>query len=85
MLFDSFEAYDVQETRRVSRAEGRAEGELRNKVQLVCKKLEKGMAVSEIADILEEEETFIQRICDTAEAFAPEYDVDKIVEKLMKK
>ena len=26
MLFDSFEAYDVQETRRVSRAEGRAEG-----------------------------------------------------------
>ena len=25
MLFDSFEAYDVQETRRVSRAEGRAE------------------------------------------------------------
>ncbi len=25
MLFDSFEAYDVQETRRVSRAEGKAE------------------------------------------------------------
>jgi len=26
MLFDSFEAYDVQETRRVSKAEGKAEG-----------------------------------------------------------
>ena len=26
MLFENFEAYDVQETRRVSRAEGRAEG-----------------------------------------------------------
>ena len=26
MLFDSFEAYDVQETRRISRAEGKAEG-----------------------------------------------------------
>ena len=25
MLFDSFEAYDVQETRRISRAEGKAE------------------------------------------------------------
>lgn len=25
MLFDSFEAYDVQETRRVSRAQGRLE------------------------------------------------------------
>lgn len=80
MLFDSFEAYDVQETRRVSRAEG----ELHNKVQLVCKKLKKGMAVPAIADILEEEEAFIQKICDTAETFAPEYDVDKIVEKLMK-
>ena len=27
MMFDSFEAYDVQETRRVSREEGRIEGE----------------------------------------------------------
>ena len=27
MLFDSFEAYDVQETRRISKAEGKAEGE----------------------------------------------------------
>ena len=26
MLFDSFEAYDVQETRRVSKEEGKAEG-----------------------------------------------------------
>ena len=26
MLFENFEAYDVQETRRVSRAEGRTEG-----------------------------------------------------------
>ena len=26
MLFENFEAYDVQETRRISRAEGRAEG-----------------------------------------------------------
>ena len=25
MLFDSFEAYDVQETRRISKAEGKAE------------------------------------------------------------
>lgn len=79
MLFDSFEAYDVQETRRISRAEG----ELRTKVQLVCKKIKKGMSVPEIADILEEEEAFIKRICDTAEAFAPEYNVDKIVAELM--
>ena len=28
MLFDSFEAYDVQETRRISKAEGKAEAVL---------------------------------------------------------
>ena len=27
MMFDNFQAYDVQETRRVSREEGRIEGE----------------------------------------------------------
>ena len=27
MMFDTFEAYDVQETRRISREEGRIEGE----------------------------------------------------------
>ena len=33
MLFDSFEAYDVQETRRVSRAEGREEGKAEGKAE----------------------------------------------------
>lgn len=33
MLFDSFEAYDVQETRRVSKEEGKAEGKAENLAQ----------------------------------------------------
>ena len=43
MLFDSFEAYDVQETRRVSRAEGKAEG----KAELILDFLEELKAVPE--------------------------------------
>ena len=52
MLFDSFEAYDVQETRRISREEGRMEGRLvghlEERIQIICKKLAKNKGVSEI-------------------------------------
>ena len=51
MLFDSFEAYDVQETRRLSREEGR---------------LEKRVEI----------------ICNVAAKYAPDYDVDKIMEEM---
>lgn len=40
MLFDSFEAYDVQETRRVSRMEGRVEGKAEGKAEAVLVLLE---------------------------------------------
>ena len=80
MLFDSFEAYDVQETRRVSREEGSL-GQL---IMLVCKKVRKGYDALEIADMLEEDAGVVQRIYDIAMKYAPEYDVGKIVEKLMK-
>ncbi len=33
MLFDSFEAYDIQETRRISREEGRIEGKIEGKIE----------------------------------------------------
>ena len=35
MLFDSFEAYDVQETRRISKAEGKAEGKAEDILELL--------------------------------------------------
>ena len=35
MLFDSFEAYDVQETRRISKAEGKAEGKAEERKNLL--------------------------------------------------
>ena len=35
MLFENFEAYDVQETRRISRVEGRAEGKAEDILELL--------------------------------------------------
>ena len=78
MLFDSFEAYDVQEMRRISKAEG----EELKLIKLVCKKLQKNCSVPEIADMLEEEESTIQRICNVATEFAPDYDAEVIYENL---
>lgn len=50
MMFDSFEAYDVQETRRVSRKEG----EQLYLIKQIIKKIIKNISVSQIAtDLLE--------------------------------
>lgn len=71
----------LQETRRISREEG-AEEKL---VVQVCKKLKKNYKVPEIAEMLEEEELVIQRICDVAEQFAPDYNITEILKKLRQK
>lgn len=78
MLFDSFEAYDIQETRRISREEGRME-EL---VEIVCKKIQKNLSVEQIADALEKDIPTIQKIYDTAINFAPDYNTEKIMNAL---
>lgn len=50
--------------------------------ELVCKKLRKGKSADIIAEELEEELNRVRHICQVAKAFAPEYDPDRIVEKL---
>lgn len=49
MMFDSFEAYDVQETRRISREEGertgRIEGEQLYLIKKIIKKIQKHYSV----------------------------------------
>lgn len=65
------------------REEGREEGRIETLVTLVCKKLAKGMEAADIADMLEEEEGVIQNICDAAEYYAPDYDVESITMKLL--
>ena len=60
------------------------EGEQLQLIKMVCKKLEKNKAVAQIADELETEEAEIVKIIEAAREFAPEYDVEKILEKLNK-
>ena len=40
------------------------------------------MSAREIANILEEDESVVQRIYDTALSFAPDYDIEKIRKRL---
>lgn len=82
MMFDNFQAYDVQETRRVSREKGRLEGEQLLLIKLVIKKLEKHYSAKQIAEILEESLDTIQPIYDIALRQAPDYNTDKVFEEL---
>lgn len=72
MLFDSFEAYDVQETRRVSREEGRMEGRsegmIEGKIIQIQKKILKNKELEVIADELEENVDDIRRLYEVVKA-----------------
>ena len=63
------------------RAEGRAEGEYKKLISLICKKLQKGKSVVEMAEALEEEVEYIADIYNIVIRHAPDYDVDKIYEE----
>ena len=86
MMFDSFEAYDVQETRRISREEGeragRIEGEQLYLIKQVIKRIELQYSVNQIAESLLEPLDIIQPIYDIALQQLPDYNAEKILEQL---
>ena len=51
-------------------------------IELVCKLMEKGMTVSEISSLFDKDEKLIQKIYDAALPYAPDYNPDKILEKI---
>ena len=63
---------------------GEARGEKMKLISQVCKKLDRGTSPEVIAEALEEDLDVIERICEAAKEFAPEYDCDKIYLKLHK-
>ena len=71
--------YDEAETMQMFKEEGREEGEENRLIRQICRKLRKGKSVEQIADELEEDETQVKVICDAAEAFAPDYDENKVI------
>ena len=86
MMFDNFQAYDVQETRRVSREEGRREGKIEGEnlylIKQVIKRIKLQFSASQIAEFLLEPLDLIQPIYDLAIKQAPDYDAESILETL---
>lgn len=72
-----------EEGRAEGREEGREEGNVEKLVMQICKKLKKNKSVEEIADDLEEEISVIELICRIAVGFAPEYDCQKVKERVL--
>ena len=59
-------------------AQSAKRGELTTLIRQCIKKMQKGTSVEYIADMLEEDFSVIQSICNIAEKYAPEYEVKKI-------
>ena len=68
--------------RKADRQDGKAEGETLKLIKQICKKVEKGKRLEEIADDLEEEIETVLPIYELAMESAPEYDCEKIYGKL---
>lgn len=78
-------AYEKRLSHEEGLLEGRAEGELRKLVQQICKKLSKGKNAEQIAEELEEDLSKVSDICTVAGHFAPDYDCDRIVSRILEK
>ena len=63
--------------------QGEKNGEEKKLIEQICKKMKKNLSAREIANILEEDERIVQRIYDTARSFAPNYDIEKIRNRLV--
>ena len=72
----------IELTRMEYYQDGEKDGQLQNMISLIVRKLRKGKSVGQIADELEADMATIAPICQAAEEFAPEYDEEKIFERL---
>lgn len=62
--------------------QGIQQGEYKKLIELVCKKLTKEYSIEDIANILDEDVAMIQSITEIAQKYAPEYDINKILQEL---
>ena len=70
--------------RRDAREEGRQEGRQESQIVLLIKKIKKGQNLDQIADALETSPEELKEMYDAVIAAAPEYDVKKIYQMLVK-
>ena len=75
--------YDAKKQRKFDHEEGCEEGREIHLVEQVCKKLQKEMPISQIAAEVEEDEARVQQIADIANKYAPDYEIEKIVNEMI--
>ena len=54
-----------------AREDGISTGESKKLIEQICKKLRKGLMSEEIAELLEEDLSTVQEICEAAASYAP--------------
>ena len=64
--------------------DGETIGEMKTKISLICRKLIKGMSQRDIAELLEEDVSYVKEVCEAIGDNPEECDVDEVVEKLIK-
>lgn len=74
--------YNEEEHLRSEREYAEKLGQKRKLIELTCNAMKKGMTVPEIVELFDENIQVIQRIYDTSLLYAPNYDVDKILEEI---
>ena len=77
--------YNEEEVMGLFREDGKREGCDKHLISLICKKLTRGLDLETIAAEVEEEVTTIKPICEVAQKYAPNYDVDAIYNELYTK
>ncbi|MDO4470905.1 MAG: hypothetical protein Q4C84_13790, partial [Bacillota bacterium] len=88
-FLENVEMNEIREMMRMTRLgqmlreEGREEGEYKKIISIVLRKIEKNCTVSEVADMLEENEEVGQKIYDIAVSQESECDVEQIYRELM--
>ena len=75
----------IKNEKAISWREGLAQGYTKNYLEIICKKLKKGMNLSSIAEFLEEDISVLGPLYAFAESFAPDYDVDTVWEAWLNK
>ena len=76
--------FDAKKQRELDRRDAREEGRQESQIVLLIKKIKKGQNLDQIADALETSPEELKEMYDAVIAAAPEYDVKKIYQMLVK-
>ena len=82
-LFEYDEKKHERTMMEIGREEGRVAGLEEKLIMQICKKIQKGRSIEQIADELEEDVETIQPLYDTILRYAPDYNISNILNEIM--